>query len=49
MIPTPPAMSAISRSTSCEEMPEPTMAIAITSIVVIAPKTGEWVLHVRHL
>jgi|SRR5690349_9730893 hypothetical protein len=37
-----PAMSAISRSTSCEEMLEPTMAIAITPIVVIATESGGW-------
>src|SRR5258707_15108022 len=37
-----PVMSAISRSTSCEEMLEPTMAIAITPIVVIATGSGGW-------
>jgi hypothetical protein len=37
-----PAMSAISRSTSCEEMLEPTIAIAITPIV-------HGLLRVRHL
>ncbi len=35
-----PAISAISRSTSCEEMLEPTMAMAITAIVVIATESG---------
>jgi hypothetical protein len=37
-----PAMSAISRSTSCEEMLEPTMAIAITPIDVIATDSDGW-------
>src|SRR5438552_14079846 len=38
----PPPMSAISRSTSCEEIVEPTMATAITPIVVIATESGGW-------
>ena len=35
-------MSAISRSTSCEEILDPTIAIAITPIVVIATESGGW-------
>src|SRR5437870_11638979 len=38
----PPPMSAISRSTSCEEIVEPTIATAITPIVVIATESGGW-------
>src|SRR5271156_5689600 len=38
----PPPMSAISRSTSCEEIVEPTIATAITPIVVIATGSGGW-------
>ena len=37
-----PAMSAISRSMSCEEMLDPTMATAIAPIVVIAAGSGRW-------
>src|SRR5271169_2768670 len=38
----PPPMSAISRSTSCEDIVEPTIATAITPIVVIATESGGW-------
>src|SRR5271169_1973406 len=38
----PPPMSAISRSTSCEEIVEPTIATAITPIVVTATESGGW-------
>ena len=39
----PPAMSAMSRSTSDEDIVEPTIATAITAIVVIATESGGWV------
>src|SRR5271163_4283414 len=38
----PPPMSAISRSTSCEEIVEPTIATAITPIVAVATGSGGW-------
>src|SRR5580658_5991692 len=38
----PPPISVISRSTSCEEIVEPTIATAITPIVVIATGGGGW-------
>src|SRR4029077_15208645 len=38
----PPPISAISRSTSCEDIVEPTIATAITPIVVIATGSGGW-------
>src|SRR5271168_3972810 len=38
----PPPRSAISRSTSCEEIVEPTIATAITPIVAIATESGGW-------
>src|SRR5579864_4456125 len=43
----PPPISAISRSTSCEEIVEPTIATAITPIVVIATESGGWAATAR--
>jgi hypothetical protein len=42
----PPAMSAMSRSTSCEEIVEPICATAIAPIVVIATESGGWAVSV---